>query len=148
SALPVALRLGNRVPDWRSPDAVSLSADWHEMKVPGAWESQGLPDFDGIVWFTRTVEWQARPPASALLLGSIGNVAEVWVNGDAITAPPSAPGVRNAPAVHALPEGAIRPGTNRVTVRIRNFRRSGGFLGDPGEMYIEGGGHRVPLAGT
>ena len=26
------------------------------MQVPGSWETRGLPDFDGVVWFTRSVD--------------------------------------------------------------------------------------------
>ncbi|HZB25248.1 MAG TPA: PVC-type heme-binding CxxCH protein, partial [Vicinamibacterales bacterium] len=57
SDLPVPLRLGATKPDWRMPPAAELGAAWQEMQVPGNWESRGLPDFDGVVWFTRPVEW-------------------------------------------------------------------------------------------
>lgn len=147
SALPVALRLGDRVPDWRQPDAASLATDWKAMDVPGPWESQGLPDFDGVVWFTRTVEWAAGATASTLALGRIGNVSEAWINGEPLGAPRASPGGRG-PVVHALPAGLLRSGTNRIAVRIRNFRRDGGFLGEPEDRYLQGGEHRVPLAGT
>ena len=30
------------------------------MQVPGNWEARGLPDFDGVVWFTRTLEVGGR----------------------------------------------------------------------------------------
>ena len=30
-------------------------------RCPGNWESRGLPDFDGVVWFTRTVDVPAAP---------------------------------------------------------------------------------------
>ena len=146
--LPVALRLGNRVPDWRRPEAASLAADWKEMKVPGAWESQGLPDFDGVVWFTRTVKWPAQPGGATLALGRIANGADVWINGEVLTPPPASSAGRSAPAVRPLPDGVLRPGTNTITVRIHNVRRDGGFLGEPGDMYIRGGQHTVPLAGT
>ena len=36
-----------------------VAADWKDMQVPGNWESRGLPDFDGVVWFTRTFDWAA-----------------------------------------------------------------------------------------
>ena len=147
-ALPVALRLGKGRPDWRIPDAAALDTDWKEMEVPGAWESHGLPDFDGVVWFTRTVEWPSGPPANSLALGRIGNAAEVWINGKALAQPPAAPGGRRSPAVYAVPEDVVRPGANTITVRIFNFRRDGGFLGAPDAIYVQGGERKVPLAGT
>ena len=30
------------------------------MEVPGNWESRGLPDFDGVVWFTRSFDLDRR----------------------------------------------------------------------------------------
>ena len=148
SALPVTLRIGNSVPDWREPEPASLSGDWQAMEVPGAWESRGLPDFDGVVWFTRTAEWPAGASATNLTLGRIGNLADVYVNGQALAPPPATPGARPSPAVHALPDGLLKPGANTITVRIRNFRRDGGFLGEPADMYLQGGPQKVPLAGT
>jgi putative membrane-bound dehydrogenase-like protein len=148
SALPIALRLGNRRPDWRSPDAASLAADWKETQVPGNWESRGLPDFDGIVWFTRTVEWPQASPAKSLTLGRVGNAAEVWVNGKALTPPPASLARRPSPPIYALLEGILRPGTNTITVRIQNTRGDGGFLGPPDAMSVQLGKRHVPLAGT
>jgi uncharacterized protein len=147
SALPVALRLGNTRPDWRLPDASALASDWKETQVPGKWESRGLPDFDGVVWFTRVLQWPAGPPAMSLTLGRIGNAVEVWVNGKAIAAPPASTAARPAPPTYGLPDGVLAPGVNTITVRIRNFRGDGGFLGDPDAMYVLGAEHKVPLAG-
>ncbi|MDQ3346328.1 MAG: hypothetical protein M3545_00005, partial [Acidobacteriota bacterium] len=98
TALPVALRLGSIKPDWRTPPAPELAGEWKAMQVPGNWESRGLPDFDGVVWFTRTVDWPAGPAPAGLTLGSVRNSAEVWVNGVSVTAAPFVP-----PAAAAAP---------------------------------------------
>ncbi len=55
-SLPIALRLGALKPDWRLPSVKEVAADWKDMQTPGNWESRGLPDFDGVVWFSRTVD--------------------------------------------------------------------------------------------
>jgi putative membrane-bound dehydrogenase-like protein len=177
TALPIALRIGNTKPDWRSPDGGTLAADWKDMQVPGNWEARGLPDFDGVVWFTRTFD--ASSAAAMLSLGRISNAAEVWVNGLSLAlAPPPAPpaaapgaaapgggrgagpggrgaaaaappqGRGNVPPLYALPEGTLRSGTNAITVRIQNNRNDGGFLGAPESMYLQVGESRTPLAGT
>ena len=152
--LPVPLRLGTTKPDWRTPEAGELSGAWHEMQVPGNWESRGLPDFDGVVWFTRPVEWSGGADAATLTLGRVGSVSEVWVNGLSVSPQPG--GGRGAqttgrgfvPPTYDLPAGALRPGSNTLTVRIQNNRGEGGFLGTPDAMYIEGGGTKLPLAGA
>ena len=86
-SLPIALRLGALKPDWRLPAAKDVTADWKEMQVPGNWESRGLPDFDGVVWFTRTIDVPAAAAtgATSLSLGAMRNTGEVWVNGQLIT---------------------------------------------------------------
>ncbi len=148
SALPMALRLGGSRPDWRTPLPESLAADWKEMKVPGKWESLDLPAFDGVVWFTRTVTWPAGASAGRLSLGRIGNVAEIWINGQAIAAPNSPTTGRQSPAIYPLPAGTLKAGTNAITVRIQNTRGDGGFLGEPDAIYVERGQKKIPLGGT
>jgi putative membrane-bound dehydrogenase-like protein len=152
--LPVPLRLGATKPDWRVPPANEVSTAWKDMDVPGNWEARGLPDFDGVVWFMRTVDLPAGAPASGLTLGRVGNVSEVWVNGLSVS--PQLGGGRGAagggrgfiPPTYDLPAGTLRAGANTLTVRIQNNRNDGGFLGTPESMYIEAGGTRIPLAGT
>jgi azurin len=126
------------------------------MQVPGNWESRGLPDFDGVVWFTRTLDWPEGVEAKELTLGRIGNIAELWINGISIAssfaggrgAGPAAAGRGSIPPMYALPPGTFRAGRNVITVRIQNNRNAGGFLGDPDSMYVLLDGSKVPLEGT
>src|SRR5688572_32677965 len=41
-------------------DALPIS----DIQVPGAWETRGLPDFDGVVWFARTIDWKGGAGAA------------------------------------------------------------------------------------
>ena len=75
-------------PDWRAPAAEELAA-WGDMDVPGNWESRGLPDFDGVVWFTRTLEWPHGSNPSGLTIGRVSNTSEVSVNGLLLTPQPA-----------------------------------------------------------
>jgi azurin len=134
--------------------------------VPGNWESRGLPDFDGIVWFTRSFDWNTAAPTT-LSLGPLRNIGEVWINGQSVTPAPLVPaaapvapargaaapapaggGRGNVIPTYVIPEGVVRSGKNTITVRIQNQRNEGGFLGTPEIMFVEGGSTRVPLAGT
>jgi len=173
TALPMTVRLGNTKPDWRTPDAKAIASDWSDMQVPGNWESRGLADFDGVVWFTRTFDWNGNTDAATLSLGPVRNNGEVWINAQSVTpapfvpapAAPAAPQGRGAgragappaaapagggrgSATYALPEGVVRRGTNTITVRIQNGRNEGGFVGTPDQLYVEAGSTRVPLEGT
>ena len=147
-SLPVSLRIGNTKPDWRTPAAAELGSEWKEMQVPGNWEARGLPDFDGVVWFTRYVEVGGRNLATTLTLGPVRNNAEVWVNGLSLTAQPvAAPqgaardrcgrrtrcrgtsstrrSASNGPDLYEIPTGALHAGANTITVRIQNTRNEG-----------------------
>ena len=87
TALPLSLRLGGVKPDWRTPPPAADADAWQNMQVPGSWETRGLPDFDGVVWFHPDVPWTASAgsPDATIALGRIGNTAEVWVNGLTVT---------------------------------------------------------------
>jgi putative membrane-bound dehydrogenase-like protein len=158
SALPIPLRMGSLKPDWRMPAAPEIAADWKDMQVPGAWETRGLPDFDGVVWFTRTIDWGGGAAESMLSLGQMRNNAEVWVNGLSVPFSPSAPGAApgggRGGGRYTVPQGTLRQGPNTITVRIQNNRGEGGFIGTPDQMVIESlpaGGRvewRLPLTGS
>jgi putative membrane-bound dehydrogenase-like protein len=145
--LPIALRLGRARPDWRTPAASALDADWKPMEVPGSWESRGLPAFDGIVWFTRQFDWPAGG-AAQIRFGRVGNIAEVWVNGTSVAAAAVDPTAGRSPQVFEVPDGVLKAGANSVTVRIQNLRGDGGFLAAPEAMLVQAGDRTAPLAGT
>jgi putative membrane-bound dehydrogenase-like protein len=153
--LPLPLRLGATKPDWRVPVSEELT-EWRDMEVPGNWESRGLPDFDGVVWFTRNVDWPQGARASGLTIGRIANTSEVWVNGLLLTpqpgggrgGAPAASGRGFVPPTYDVPSGTLRSGQNTISVRIQNTRSDGGFIGTPDSMFIEAGEKRIPLAGT
>jgi len=165
SRLPVPLRLGTMTPDWRQPSAADLSAEWKDMQVPGNWEARGLPNFDGVVWFTRTVDLSGTT-ADTLSLGAVRNTADVWINGVVLTTAPVAAAGRGRGTLndsnvlrptqtaiynllrYTIPQGVLRTGSNTVAVRIQNTRADGGFTGAAGDMYLLAGQNRTPLAGT
>ncbi len=148
-ALPIALRLGRARPDWRQPAAAVVASDWKTMEVPGSWESRGLTAFDGVVWFTRPIDWPAdrRGPAT-VRFGRIGNIGEVWVNGTSVAAAAVDPTAGRSPQVFEVPDGVLKAGANTITVRIQNLRGDGGFLGAADGLVVQSGDHKASLAGA
>jgi len=148
-ALPITLRLAGARPDWRRPAPAALAADWKPMEVPGSWESRGLTAFDGVVWFTREIDWPAgRTGPAAIRFGRLGNIGEVWVNGTSVAAAAVDPTAGRSPQVFEVPDGVLKPGPNTITVRIQNLRGDGGFLGAPEALVVQSGEHTAALAGT
>jgi putative membrane-bound dehydrogenase-like protein len=178
SSLSVPLRIGNLKPDWRMPPAADLAADWKDIDVPGNWEAHGLPNFDGVVWFTRTVNLPAGASADSLSLGAVRNTAEVWLNGVEVSAgfgrggragggapqgrgrgagaAPAQAGLPLRPTATAMaaeltypvPKDTLHQGANTITVRIQNNRAEGGFVGTPADLFLLAGQARTSLAGT
>ena len=147
TALPLALRLGNNRPDWRTPDASALAASWKDMDVPGNWEARGLPDFDGVVWFTRTLQ-VTSPATTTLSFGRIAQAAEIWVNGQSVPAPPRDTSPQPGPPVFTVPDGALTAGANTITLRIQNYRGQGGFVSPADLLFAQTGGTKQSLAGA
>jgi putative membrane-bound dehydrogenase-like protein len=148
-ALPIGLRLGRALPDWRQPAGAVLASDWKAMEVPGSWESRGLAAFDGVVWFTRQIDWPAdKTGAATVRFGRLGNIGQVWVNGTSVAAAAVDPTAGRSPQIFEVPAGVLKPGANTVTVRIQNLRGDGGFLGAPEALLAQSGDHKVPLAGA
>lgn len=56
---------------------------WREMKIPSFWEDEGLPDFDGSVWFRRNFDLKDSDDRVnfKLSIGAANNYNIVWVNG-------------------------------------------------------------------
>jgi putative membrane-bound dehydrogenase-like protein len=147
--LPIVLRLRGARPDWRQPVEQALAADWKPMEVPGSWESRGLANFDGVVWFTRDIDWPAgRTGPATLRFGRVGNIAEVWINGTSASAAAVDPTAGRSPQVFEIPDGVLKAGRNTLTVRIQNFRGDGGFLGAREGLVVQAGDQKTALAGT
>lgn len=60
--------------------------NWDQIFVPGYWESQGYPEYDGVAWYRLHVRLPANLPDKKLilLLGKIDDLDEVYVNGEEI----------------------------------------------------------------
>jgi sialate O-acetylesterase len=122
------------------------TADWKEMNLPGAWETSGLPEFDGIVWFRKemTLPDSATGKSAVLNLGPIDDYDTAWVNGTQVGSSAS----YNADRKYAVPANVLKAGSNTVTVRVADVRGAGGFTGKPEQMTLTPeGGTAIPLAG-
>ena len=128
---------------WAGPD--TDHSGWKALNLPGLWEGQGLPGFDGEVWFRREVvltEAQAAG-AATLHLGAIDDCDETWVNGR------RAGGlcVWDQPRHHALPPGVLHAGSNLIAVRVTDTGGGGGFHGEAAALQLETAAGSLPLAG-
>ncbi|MBZ4192396.1 sialate O-acetylesterase [Niabella beijingensis] len=123
------------------------TADWKQMQLPGLVEDNGLPGFDGVIWFKRKItipdNWQAGD--LTLSLGPVDDDDITWFNGEQIGATEG----WNKERVYTIPAGLIRKGENELTVRVTDNGNGGGIYGNAAQLFIKNGtGQKVALSGN
>ncbi len=128
-------------PAWKNPDFDT--GHWRPITVPGKWEENGYPDYDGFAWYRATFPLPALPAEPLfLILGKIDDADETFVNGQRIGSmgrfPPDFESKWNATREYLVPAAALRfGGTNVLAVRVYDGGESGGIW--------EKAGGRTPL---
>jgi sialate O-acetylesterase len=132
-------------PAWAAADLDTVA--WKTMNLPTVWEPAGLTDFDGVVWFRRTVEvpaeWAGK--ACTLHLGPIDDMDTTFVNGTQVGALSN----YQAPRDYTVPAGVLKVGRNLIAVRVLDTGGGGGLYGKPEDLRLEpqGGGATLALQG-
>lgn len=130
-------------PNWAS---YSLSEEgWKDMSLPGYWEGKGLKDFDGVVWFRKTLdipaEWAGK--SLKLALGMIDDEDITYFDGTEIA---RGSGFMT-PRVYTVPAVLVKEGKRVITVRVSDFGGEGGIHGEDKDFYIESEGKQMSLSG-
>jgi len=140
---PWHFRTGDRMA-WRT-DAVDPK-HWGVVTVPGRWEIQGYPEYDGVAWYRTTfiVSDALRDEDLVVLLGKIDDLDEAYLNGVLI----GATGRMDTQEVegwewqtvrsYPIPDGLLRfDGENVLAVRVYDGLIDGGiFEGPVGITYL------------
>ena len=73
-------RIGDRT-EWKKRNYDD--GDWGEIFVPGRWEDQNYPEYDGFAWYRTTFELSddLKEETLYLNLGRIDDVDETYLNG-------------------------------------------------------------------
>ncbi|MEM7392182.1 MAG: family 16 glycoside hydrolase [Verrucomicrobiota bacterium] len=119
---------------------------WKTMKLPAHFEPHIQPDYDGVVWFRKTVE---LPPEAAgrpgrLGLGAIDDMDVTWVNGRRVGGLQT-PGHHDTPRNYTIPAGLLKAGRNVIAVRVFDHGWPGGISGKPHQMALQVGETSVRL---
>lgn len=122
-------------------------AKWKTMEVPGHFENAGLPGYDGVVWFRKTIELSAEQAKSkaALNLGQIDDMDATWVNGKRVGGYED-PGHHYTVRKYPIPEGLLKTGKNVITVRVMDHGSPGGIAGKPEQLSLQLEKERISLA--
>ncbi len=122
---------------------------WETMKLPALWEGAGLPGFDGIVWFRKTIEVPASlaGKSAVLHLGAIDDMDVTFVNGRQVGEMEKT-GLWQSPRDYQLPEGLLKAGKNVIAVRVIDNAGGGGLYDMKGLWLTVNSSKKVDLNGS
>jgi hypothetical protein len=116
---------------WRRPDLAE--SDWRPITVPGAWEENGFPGYDGYAWYRTRFDLPDIPAEPMfVILGKIDDVDETFVNGERIGSlgrlPPDFDSRWNATREYEVPAEVLRFGASNVlAIRVYDGGQDGGL---------------------
>jgi sialate O-acetylesterase len=121
-------------------------SQWKTMKLPGLWE-QRLGEFDGFVWFRKTVMVSAADAGkeASLELAMIDDSDETFVNGTKVGTTKQR---YNEKRNYNIPAGVLKEGKNVIAVRVEDTGGGGGIFGDDASMKLTIAGNAHSLAGN
>lgn len=120
------------------------TSGWKNIKIPGAWEEQGL-NADGVVWLRRQVDVPRKMISSPVVLdlGLIDDLDTTYVNGVVVGSTNNKYQVRR----YEVPDGVLQEGENVITVRVVDKEGKGGII--PGKHYrLSNGKGDIDLSGN
>ena len=130
--------------DWKNNDFDD--SKWPVMQLPGLWETQGLPDLDGTVWFRKTIiisDADAGKTAT-LELSMIDDNDETYVNGLEVGATDG----YNTPRKYSVAAGILKAGKNTIAIKVGDTGGGGGLYGVATDLFLSINNKQQSLAGN
>ena len=120
---------------------------WSEMELPDLWESKGLPNLDGIVWFQREFELERTDLLGGveIHLGPIDDSDITYVNGVEIGETIQK---YNESRVYTPAKEVLKVGKNILVVRVEDTGGGGGIYGKPEDLFVKLDNKKIALSGT
>ena len=107
---------------------------WKLMRIPDNWENEGLPDFDGVIWFRKTIDiptdWQNKK--LSLNLDMIDDNDITYFNGVKVGNTDGWNLTRN----YTIPASIVKAGKAVITVRVFDFGGGSGMYGNAAMMNL------------
>lgn len=134
---------------WMSPGLDT--AGWTEVTLPGLFADFGQGDFDGCMWYRRSVDVPAGWAGKDLVmeLGPVDDMDLTYLNGELVASTREA-GKHATPRSYSIPAAQVRAGeANLITICVVDTA-GGGAVGLNTEMVLrpEAGEGRVALSGA
>jgi sialate O-acetylesterase len=119
---------------------------WPHVNVPGVWEQQTLGNFDGVVWYRKSINLNEEfaGKEAVLELAMIDDSDETYVNGLKVGGMDNK---HNEKRRYTIPKGILKNGKNLISVKVIDFGGAGGIVGDSSDVKISIPTVSVSLAG-
>jgi sialate O-acetylesterase len=119
-------------------------SDWPVMSMPGYWTEKGVDMRLGSIWFYKefVVPDSLVHKEAVLYLGRVIDSDSAFVNGTFVGSIP----YQYPPSIFKVPDGVLKPGKNKLMVRVISQGGKGGFVEEkPYELRI--GSQIIDLTG-
>ncbi|MDR0503455.1 MAG: hypothetical protein LBH16_09075 [Treponema sp.] len=112
--------------NWKDPG--TDIREWEDITLPGDFADSGIKSFCGIIWLAKDIEIPAdfAEKDAKIWLGTIVDSDTVYVNGTEV----GNTGYRYPPRKYPVKKGILKPGKNRITIRVICNNGEGGFTRD------------------
>lgn len=119
---------------------------WEITTLPGKWESNIWPDYDGIGWYAKTFDLKDEPDNDATVhLGQIDDADYTYINGQLIGSMDNA---HDKTRIYGAGKSIFKKGKNEIVIRMADYTGGGGLSGRSQDLFIQfENGHKEPLAG-
>jgi uncharacterized protein len=119
---------------------------WKQMELPQYIETAGL-NIDGVIWFRKVIDLPASVSnkKATVSLGAINESDVTYVNGVIVGGHQRNPRQIRS---YEVGSGILKAGRNVIAVRVEDIGGNGGMNGDPEEMFLQVGTHKLSLKGT
>lgn len=111
--------------------------EWERMKLPVLWEKTALAEFDGAIWFRKTIDIPAAWANKELLLRlpGIDDIDRTFVNG-VLVGKMEKDGLYNVPRHYTVPASLVKAGKLLIAVRVIDYQGGGGIWDTKSPMDI------------
>jgi sialate O-acetylesterase len=132
--------------DTISPVVPEYTSSWATMKLPTLWEKAGLPNVDGVIWFYKEINLKQEDcqQDAFLSLGRIADQSVTFFNGTKLG---SSIDSRDLIRDYTIPKNLLKPGINKIMVRVANKGRNGGIWGPQSRLYFKTGSKKTMIDG-
>jgi sialate O-acetylesterase len=122
--------------DENIPSTEFNDKEWPVMALPTEFETV-IGDFDGAVWFRKTIEIPKNMTGKelALSLGPIDDMDRTFFNGKLVGST-EVSGFWNVDRNYIIPAALVKSGANTISVRVLDTQGGGGIYGAPEKIKL------------